>query len=91
MEGVAGCGVEQVRGALGPQDAQEQATATATAGELVADGVQAWSVWPVLVDVDPPQPPAAPRQVRNHHRVELLRPRRRQWGKCRPASDNGCC
>jgi len=55
----AGCGVEQVGGALGPQDAQEQATATA--GELVADGVQAWSVRPVLVDVNPLQPPAAGR------------------------------
>ena len=89
MEGVAGCGVEQVRGALGPQDAQQRAAAAV--GELVEDGVQAWSVRPDLVDVDPPQPPAAPRQVRNHHRVELLRPRRRQWGRCRPASDNGFC
>ena len=84
--GAAGPGVEVVGGAVGPLDVVGR-----VAGELVVDEVEVAALGPIVVEVDQLQPAAALREVGEDHRVELLRPRRRQWGRCRPASDNGCC
>lgn len=73
--GAAGGGVEEVGGAIGPLDVVGR-----VAGELAADEVEVAPPRPVVVEVDQLQPAAAPREVGEYHRVELLRPRRRGRG-----------
>lgn len=76
QDGAAGRRVEVEGGAVGPLHVVRR-----VAGELVADQVQVASARPVVVEVDELQPPAALGEVGEHHRVELLRPRRRSGGR----------
>ena len=80
-DGAAGPGVEVVGGAVGPLDVVER-----VAGELVPDEVEVAAPGPVVVEVDQLQPAAALGEVGEHHRVELLRPRRRHRSR-----GNGAC
>lgn len=74
--GAAGPGVEEVGGAVGPLDVVER-----VAGELVPDEVEVAAPGPVVVQVGQLQPAAALGEIGEDHRVELLRPRRRHWGR----------